>query len=96
MYLGTYHGVPLVNGYSGFFPQSYFDLREMVNTRFPEETVFDRLRERKVAFVVVDSAAYSPDVIERLDSSQKLERAFRSSSGTIVYRIVEIPDVPEP
>lgn len=89
MYFGTFHGLPLVNGYSGFFPQSYFDVRGLINERFPEEQVFDRLRELNVAFVVIDSSAYKRDLIDRVKQSQNLEPAFESSSQIVVFRIVE-------
>ena len=46
MYFGTFHQVPLVNGYSGFFPQAEIDLRSEqlnrgVDSRVPRSHVRD-------------------------------------------------------
>ena len=90
MYFGTYHRVPMVNGYSGFFPQSYFDLRDLVNKRFPEQIVFDRLREAGATFLVIDTEAYSSEVIEQILQNETLEFVFESPTGIVVFRLVEL------
>lgn len=79
----------MVNGYSGFFPQSYFDLRELVTKQLPNQIVLDRLKAINVEFLVIDPTGYTPEVIERFNSCKKLEQVYQSSSGIEVYRIVE-------
>jgi hypothetical protein len=54
MYLATFHGAPLVNGYSGFFPRPYDRLRRRVNSAFPGSAALEELRNAGVDLVVVD------------------------------------------
>ena len=54
MYRGMYHGRPVVNGYSGFFPSSYDVLRLGFALRDPQ--MFDALTAFGPVFVVVDTA----------------------------------------
>lgn len=60
MYLGTFHQVPIFNGYSSHFPQHYRDLRNEVLSGFPSENILRQLFEGKVKFVVVRSPKGSP------------------------------------
>ena len=55
MLLGLEHGHPLVNGYSGFFPQRYIDLRKDM-ADFPSEQTITELRDLHVHDIVVDNA----------------------------------------
>lgn len=48
------HGHPLVNGYSGFFPDEHRALREGLAT-FPDVATLARLRELGVTYAVADS-----------------------------------------
>ncbi|MDA0920722.1 MAG: hypothetical protein O2945_16745, partial [Planctomycetota bacterium] len=61
MYYGTFHARPMVNGYSGFFPRSYFKLRSEIGNKFPDADMVNRLRELRVSFVVVLRSMF-PDV----------------------------------
>ena len=72
MYYGTMHGKPMVNGYSGFFPKSYFSLRDLVNEQFPSITVIEELRERDVEYLVVLRSSYS---VSEIMSDSKLASA---------------------
>ena len=54
MLLGLEHGHPLVNGYSGFFPQRYIDLRKDM-ADFPSEQTIQELRDLHVRDIVVDN-----------------------------------------
>jgi hypothetical protein len=54
MLLGLEHGHPLVNGYSGFFPQRYIDLRKDM-ADFPSEQTIQELRDLHVHDIVVDN-----------------------------------------
>jgi hypothetical protein len=54
MYRGIYHGRPVVNGYSGFFPPSYDVLRLGLALRDPR--IFDALTALGPVLVVVDTA----------------------------------------
>ena len=53
MYLGTFHGVPMVNGYSGYFPHHYDLMREKLTKEFPSEGAFKELFRQKVKFLVL-------------------------------------------
>lgn len=54
MYRGMYHGRPVINGYSGFFPRSYVVLQRGLRNRDPE--IFDALASHGPIVVVVDTA----------------------------------------
>lgn len=60
MYLGTFHKVPIFNGYSSHFPQHYRALRNEILGGFPTESILRQLFEGEVQFVVVRSAMGSP------------------------------------
>ena len=60
MFRSTEHWQPIVNGYSGFFPQSYLDLTERV-TAFPDDASIDYLKTRGVDLIIVHGALMSPD-----------------------------------
>ncbi|MBI1310174.1 hypothetical protein GC176_02620 [bacterium] len=88
MFLGTEHGVPLVNGYSGFFPDEYFSLRNAVAEHFPDESVLHRFEQSGVAFVLVATRQIaSDDLLEAIAASPLLERVHHDASGVDVYRI---------
>jgi F5/8 type C domain len=53
MYRGMYHGRPLVNGYSGFFPRSYDVLTRGLATHDPE--MFDAIAAWGPVAVAIDS-----------------------------------------
>ncbi len=53
MYLGTFHRVPLVNGYSTHFPKTFHILRHELTNKFPTEGKLRQLRKMKVRFLVL-------------------------------------------
>jgi hypothetical protein len=85
MYLGTFHGVPLVNGYSGFFPATEVELRELVNRAFPSAEVLTRLRNMQVDYLVVDRERYPPATMAQ--AGRALEHVLASPGGVDVYRL---------
>jgi hypothetical protein len=91
MYYGTWHGVPLVNGYSGFFPKSYFALRERVGTSFPELDGLRALLASRVEFVVaIRSLVPETPLEDRLRFNEiQLDRVLECSNGTVVFRLSE-------
>jgi hypothetical protein len=73
MYFSTWHGRPMVNGYSGFFPGSYEALFEAVSV-FPSAEGLALLRDRGVTHVVVNCGLMRDvdgcdALIERIDAS---------------------------
>lgn len=88
MYLSTFHGAPLVNGYSGFFPQSDFNLRDVVNASFPSEESLELLHMSGAELVVVLRA---PEGIGPVTTGQygryRLELAYSDPAGVDVYRL---------
>jgi hypothetical protein len=55
MYWGTIHRRPTVNGYSGFFPEEYYEL-ESAMRGFPDERSMQMLRDRGVRYCLVRRA----------------------------------------
>jgi hypothetical protein len=60
MYEGMVHWLPMVNGYSGFFPPSYLELVHVMQT-FPDEGTIGYLRARGVKYVLLRQTFYEPD-----------------------------------
>lgn len=58
-YLSTFHWFPTVNGYSGYYPQSYLERIERLAS-FPSERAILQLRRDTVQYVIVHSAGYKP------------------------------------
>ena len=68
-YMSTFHWMPLLNGYSGFYPHSY--LRRLVRlANFPDEESVASLRRENVRYVIVHEDGYATGervrVVERL------------------------------
>lgn len=60
MFSSTYHWQPIVNGYSGFFPKSFYEMSLYMRT-FPDEESIAYLRKRGVEVIVVHGALLGPD-----------------------------------
>ena len=85
----TGHWHPLMNGYSGFIPQSY---REYVKTFwfFPREHAIDAMRRAGVTHVIVHSQRFgvdARDVEEAIQKSPHFERIAVGSRGITLYRL---------
>ena len=56
----TVHWQPILNGYSGYFPPSFFELMEYCET-FPDERSVAYLKSRGVDLIVVHGGYMPPD-----------------------------------
>jgi hypothetical protein len=59
-YMSTFHWMPLLNGYSGYYPVSYFTLLNDVRN-FPNGTAIPGLRRRGARYLIVHTSLYIPD-----------------------------------
>lgn len=76
MYWQSQHHRPMVNGYSGFFPQSFLDLKEAM-TSFPDQSNLDALRAQGVRYCVVQRTIVPPGMISFYeDLAQQLPRVY--------------------
>lgn len=75
-YMSTFHWFPLVNGYSGIYPQSYLARMDQLQT-FPDPQSIVQLRKDNVRYVVVHKAAQSDALFSAL-------RARIMATGTLV------------
>jgi hypothetical protein len=68
-YMSTFHWMPLLNGYSGFYPPSYYRRLIRLET-FPDEASVASLRREKVKYVIVHEDGYPVGsrvrIVERL------------------------------
>jgi hypothetical protein len=60
IYMSTFHWMPLLNGYSGYYPPNYLH-RLTPLSRFPDENSIDWLRTAGVRYVIVHSGGYSSE-----------------------------------
>jgi hypothetical protein len=86
MYQGTFHGVPLVNGYSGFFPVEETDLRGELQDHALTIDRLIQLQEEGVEFVVM-SMPHSPRPLPAATETLAIEKVFSDPSGVEVYRL---------
>lgn len=70
-YMSTFHWMPLLNGYSGFYPRSYL-LRLARLKRFPDEESVASLRREHVRYVIVHEDGYPAG--ERIRIIERLQR----------------------
>lgn len=93
MYYGTLHGVPMVNGYSGFFPDTYLLLRSSVTADGLTSEVLTQFRDHKVQYVVVD--CHSPLSRPVSVATLPIRKVLEDPVGMIVYEIVMNDELPE-
>jgi hypothetical protein len=89
----TAHWRPLMNGYSGFTPQSY---REYAATfwYFPEERAIQAMRRAGVTHVMVHPARFyeeGPKIMAQVAASPYLERVAIGRQGITLYRLKPNP-----
>lgn len=88
MYFGTFHKVPLVNGYSGFFPLEHFEIRNAVNAALLTEATLQRLADARADFLVVQRTEESVAIPERgTFGRMRIERVFEDPVGVDVFRL---------
>ena len=91
MLLATTHHRPLVNGYSGFFPASWYEnVRRFQSGQLPEETMAKSLLDSGVSTIVLDtktSTAASAVGDRLILGAVQLRRVFVDESGIEVWRI---------
>lgn len=81
-----------MNGYSGFLPDSYFDLRDAIGNAFPDKATIQRLRKLRVSYVIVFRRVF-PDVPEKDRLSELgVELVMSTSSGVDIFEIKNAPD----
>jgi hypothetical protein len=99
MYYSTLHWKPLANGYSGYTPDSYQELRDRLS-RLPDGAGFDLLRRLGITHLVVHLAGPAASGIrEQLPAweaaalDRDVSRVFSAGTDT-VYRLSEPPAIP--
>ena len=92
-YLSTFHWFPMVNGYSGYYPQSYLDRLDRLQD-FPSERAMTQLRRDAVQYVLLHGAPYTPTALHEIRSrishdGQLIEvAAFDAADGpAFLYRM---------
>jgi hypothetical protein len=85
----TRHGRPMVNGYSGFFPKPFRELKAALED-FPDAASLDLLANRGVRYCVVLRAAYPRSALETWSAPGRgLRRVFSDDvAGLDVYELV--------
>jgi len=92
MYFGTFHHIPLLNGYSGFFPPEDFERREILHREFPGELGMQLLAGLGIEFVVVRRTSF-PDGLAGRWGGLQLSLALRDdAAGIDIYEIRRQPE----
>lgn len=88
MYFGTFHGAPLVNGYSGFFPPEHFQRQAAINAGFPTRQTLMELRNSGVELLVVNTRLVNTDRWQRgrFDPFH-LQCVYQDPVGVNIYRL---------
>jgi hypothetical protein len=73
MYFSIWHWLPMVNGYSGFVPKSYQDLRRDI-ALFPAAEAVEALRRRGVTHVTVNCGFNYAGCNELVDAMRRARR----------------------
>jgi hypothetical protein len=95
MILGTYHGRPLVNGFSGFFPARYLKLREETWSGQVPDSSLEELYKEGVRFVAVDRRRFKVDWGDGAQTGQvAVKRLLQNAAGVDLYQLAAA--TPEP
>lgn len=92
-YMSTFHWMPTVNGYSGYYPHSYIDRLDRLR-HFPDVASIATLWKTGVRYVIVHTSSYSSDeardILTELAASSSLAEVGRFGDGqgdAVVYRL---------
>lgn len=66
MYLATFHGVPIINGYATHLPQDYLRLRLEILKGFPRPDILTYLYRHKVKFLVLRRSPQEKGTTEKV------------------------------
>jgi hypothetical protein len=89
MLYGTRHRVPMVNGYSGFFPKSWYRMVEAFEEEPFSESTLDMLADAGVEYLVIDPQRMPPGESPATDSARyQLVHVFSDESGVEIWRLV--------
>jgi hypothetical protein len=87
MYFSIWHWQPIANGYSGFFPQSYTQLRQALES-FPDSASIDAVRRRCIQLIVLHENLMRDGVYRRMTEALAQRRDVRLV-GAYGYRGTE-------
>lgn len=88
MYFGLRHDRRLVNGYSGFFPEDYLELRKLIQAEFPSAACLRELVDRDVTYLVVARRFCSTEkMLDLPKSAPQLDLVFQDDVGIDIYRL---------
>jgi hypothetical protein len=96
MYFSIWHGLPLVNGYSGFAPPDYDAFAQAV-ADVPDRRAIERLRARGVTHVTLNCALYGDGcaaAMASFDASPLLRPVSRTAwqgQPVLLYELVRLP-----
>jgi len=76
LYFSTFHWQRLVNGYSGYFPRSYYELGEKMQS-FPSRRAVNALKEEGVDYIVVHENLLGKSKAESVKREAKKNRGLR-------------------
>ncbi|MBA4030351.1 MAG: hypothetical protein C0478_05595 [Planctomyces sp.] len=87
MYWQTQHHRPLINGYSGFFPDAYLDLRDAMEN-FPDDSSISQLAQLGTRYLVIDLDAVDLESFENTPLfADQTELCLKDlPSGVAIYR----------
>ena len=85
MLKSTDHWQPLVNGYSGFQPPSFYANAAVLQT-FPADEAFARMRQLGVTHIVVNGGQMPPATLETLATRSDLEQ-IDAFGAIVLFRI---------
>lgn len=85
MLFGAQHSCVILNGYSGFTPKPWIDLRKQLRQKQWPETTFDRLRAIETKFIVVRRDLTKVDLAQYVE---QVERIFQDERHE-VWRLLK-------
>jgi hypothetical protein len=92
MLYGTRHRVPLVNGYSGFFPDSWRQMQRALNRDPFAASSLSLLAAADVEYLVLRTRSVQARIPpESVPGGFRLERVFVDERGIEIWRLVEPP-----
>jgi hypothetical protein len=88
MYYGTQHGKPMVNGYSGFFPDDYLELRREIRETGLSAKILQQFYDDRIRYLVIRRDVKVPAHLLQESAAVQLVPAWQDPVVRIdVYRL---------